>query len=160
HLMTSNAEPLVRCVGVSRTYGLGIAAIDAVLDVTCTLRPGAQVAIVGPSGSGKTTLLHLFAGLDHPTSGEISWPAFGEHPRLRPGPVAVIFQAPSLLAALDVAENVALPVILEGVNEDEARHRALDALTRLALDDLARKLPEELSGGQAQRVAAARALAT
>src|SRR4051794_10610385 len=125
-----------------------------------TSRSGrARVALVGPSGSGKSTLLHLLAGLDEPTRGEVSWPALGSRADLRPGPVAVIFQGPSLLPPLTVLENVALPIVLDGVPDQQARRRAHGALARLELAELADKLPEEISGGQAQRVAVARALA-
>jgi len=119
---------------------------------------GGRIALTGPSGSGKSTLLHLLAGLDSPTAGSVDWPALGPPGRLRPGPVAMVFQAPSLLPPLDVVENVALPLVLGGDDEAAARGAALAALDRLDLGDLARKLPEELSGGQAQRVAVARAL--
>jgi ABC-type lipoprotein export system ATPase subunit len=118
---------------------------------------GARIAIMGPSGSGKSTLLHLMAGLDDPTVGTVEWP--GIKGRLRPGPIAVIFQGPSLLPPLTVLENVALPLVLAGASDDDAREGAHQALTLLRLDELSDKLPEEISGGQAQRVAVARALA-
>lgn len=156
--MTPGEEVLIRCNRVGRTFGTGHAAVVALRDASCEVRAGEHVALVGPSGSGKSTLLHLMAGLDTPTAGTVSWPALGERSQLRPGPVAVVFQGPSLLPPLDVAENVALPLLLAGTREDEARIAALAALDRLALSDLAAKLPEELSGGQAQRVAIARAL--
>ncbi|HEV7534201.1 MAG TPA: ATP-binding cassette domain-containing protein, partial [Acidimicrobiia bacterium] len=101
----------------------------------------------------------LLAGLDVPTVGTVTWPALGECHQLRPGPVAMVFQGPSLLPPLDVAENVALPLLLAGVPAAEAAEAAGRALDRLGLEDLSAKLPEELSGGQAQRVAVARALA-
>src|SRR5262249_25124405 len=110
-------------------------------------------------GSGKSTLLHLIAGLDEPTEGTMTWPALGERASLRPGPVALVFQGPSLLPPLDVVENVALPLVLAGVDEAEAHERALAALDEVALRDEHAKLPEELSGGQMQRVAVARAIA-
>jgi putative ABC transport system ATP-binding protein/lipoprotein-releasing system ATP-binding protein len=99
------------------------------------------------------------AGLDTPTHGQLIWPAIGAREELRPGRVAVIFQGPSLLDALTVRENVALPLVLDGMSDADARARAVDALELLSLAELADKLPEEISGGQAQRVAIARALA-
>jgi ABC-type lipoprotein export system ATPase subunit len=155
----SAAEPLARCEGVARTFGQGTAATVALQATDCEVRPGDRIALVGPSGSGKSTLLHLMAGLDGPTVGTVSWPAIGDRRALRPGPVAVVFQGPSLLPPLTVEENVALPLILAGRGNDEAHSDARAALQRLALLELAEKLPEEISGGQAQRVAVARALA-
>lgn len=151
--------PLVRCVGLARTYGRGRTAVVALYDATCDIEAGQLIALVGPSGSGKSTLLHLFAGLDTPTAGAIEWPAFAGA-ALRPGPVAVVFQAPSLLPPLDVLENVALPLVLAGREEREANDAARAALASLGLADIAAKLPDELSGGQSQRVAVARALAS
>lgn len=150
---------LAQATSVARTFGTGSAAIVAVHDVNCAIHPGERIALMGPSGSGKTTLLHLLAGLDQPTTGTITWPGIGTIDDLRPGPVAVVFQAPSLLPPLDAVENVALPLLLAGIDRNEAATRARNALTRLDLDDLTDKLPEELSGGQAQRVAIARVLA-
>jgi putative ABC transport system ATP-binding protein/lipoprotein-releasing system ATP-binding protein len=154
----SAAEPLVRCAGAARTYGRGASATVALQPTDCAVPPGARIALVGPSGSGKSTLLHLMAGLDEPTLGSVTWPALGGRADLRPGPVAMVFQGPSLLAPLTVLENVALPLVLAGATDAEARERAHAALELLLLDDLADKLPEEVSGGQAQRVAVARAL--
>jgi len=150
---------LARCEAASRTYGHGGTATTALQPATCEVNEGARTAIVGPSGSGKTTLLHLLAGLDSPTTGRVSWPAIGGIEALRPGPVAVIFQGPSLLGALSVEENVALPALLAGASASEARAHAGELLDLLELRDLADKLPEEISGGQSQRVATARALA-
>ncbi len=154
-----NETQLVRLVDVARTYGSGRGAVVAVHGVTCEVHPGDRIALTGPSGSGKTTLLHLIAGLDVPTTGTIEWPAIGTREQLRPGPIAVVFQAPSLLPPLDVVENVALPLLLQKIDRGTARAAANEALRRLGLQDLATKLPEELSGGQAQRVAVARVLA-
>jgi predicted ABC-type transport system involved in lysophospholipase L1 biosynthesis ATPase subunit len=97
--------------------------------------------------------------LDEPTAGTVTWPTLGERAALRPGPVGIVFQSPSLLPPLDVVENVALPLLLAGVAPDVARTEAGRALELLDLGTLAHKLPEEISGGQAQRVAVARALA-
>jgi putative ABC transport system ATP-binding protein/lipoprotein-releasing system ATP-binding protein len=155
----SAGQPLVLCESAGRTYGTGATATVALQPTNCAVRHGDRLALVGPSGSGKSTLLHLMAGLDHPTVGRVSWPAIGAHAALRPGPVAVIFQGPSLLPPLTIAENVALPLILGGMTHAEAHRAAAGALALLDLIALRDKLPEEISGGQAQRVAVARALA-
>lgn len=157
--MHASDEVLVRCEGLARTFGVGTGAVVAVHGVSWEVRSGQRVALTGSSGSGKSTLLHLLAGLDEPTVGTISWPALGTRAELRPGPVAMVFQGPSLLPSLDVLENVALPLLLSGATQAEAEVSAGAALERLGLAGLAAKLPEELSGGQAQRVAVARVLA-
>jgi ABC-type lipoprotein export system ATPase subunit len=131
--------------------------VIAVHDATFTVAAGDTVALAGPSGSGKSTLLHLIAGLDRPTSGSIAWPALGAGPSLRPGPVAIAFQGPSLLPPLTVVENVALPMILAGYRQAEATAPALELLQMFEVDTLADRLPEELSGGQSRRVGLARA---
>jgi putative ABC transport system ATP-binding protein/lipoprotein-releasing system ATP-binding protein len=154
----SGGELLVRCAGAGRTYGSGEAATVGLQPADCAVAPGARIAITGPSGSGKSTLVHLMAGLDDPTVGRVEWPALGGRADLRPGPVAVVFQGPSMLPPLTVEENVALPLLLTGAGDRAAMAAARDALDRLGLLELAVKLPEEISGGQAQRVAVARAL--
>ncbi|MEA2972693.1 MAG: putative transport system ATP-binding protein [Actinomycetota bacterium] len=157
--MTGTDTPVVVARRVARTFGSGAAVVVAVHDVTCCVKAGARVVVVGPSGSGKSTLLHLLAGLEQPTVGTVSWPALGGAPSgLRPGIVGVVFQGLSLVPALDAAENVALPLQLAGIDDSTAMASALEALDRLGLAAVARQLPEELSGGQAQRVAVARAL--
>jgi ABC-type lipoprotein export system ATPase subunit len=155
----SRDEILARCAGVGRTYGSGPAATVALQPTDCELPSGARIALLGPSGSGKSTLLHLLAGLDEPTVGTVEWPALGDRTQLRPGPIAVVFQGPSLLPPLTVLENVALPAVLDGASDEDARLLARTALELLNLTELADKLPEEISGGQAQRVAVARAVA-
>src|ERR1700730_4617499 len=102
--MSVRPDPLLRCTDLARTYASGRAAVVAVHGVSCEVNAGEGVAIVGPSGSGKSTLLHLMAGLDDPTTGAISWPALRDRSALRPRLVGVVFQGPSLLAALDVEE--------------------------------------------------------
>ncbi|MGH3178743.1 MAG: ABC transporter ATP-binding protein [Streptosporangiaceae bacterium] len=155
----SDTLELARCTDLTRTYGSGGGQVRALRGVSCTLRPGMQVALTGPSGSGKSTLLHLLAGLDSPTSGTIAWPGLDGSPEGRPGVIGMVFQGPSLLPPLDVTENIALPLLLAGCQEAQARERAAAALHDVGLDELAARLPEELSGGQAQRVAVARGLA-
>jgi ABC-type lipoprotein export system ATPase subunit len=150
---------LVHARDVSMTFGIGSTAVVAVSGVTCEVHAGEHIALSGPSGSGKSTLLHLLAGLETPTKGMVEWPALGTRRDLRPGQVAIVFQSPSLLPPLDVLENVTLPLLLQGIQRDTARTAGMEALRRLDLESIASKLPDEVSGGQAQRVAVARVLA-
>jgi putative ABC transport system ATP-binding protein len=150
---------LARCDAVGRTYGTGDRAVVAVYDATCAVDARDRVAIIGPSGSGKSTLLHLLAGLETPSAGQISWPALGGHPRDGAHRVGLVFQAPTLIPSMTVLENVELPMLLAETPADETRQRARSALDLLDLDELRHDLPQELSGGQAQRVVIARVLA-
>jgi ABC-type lipoprotein export system ATPase subunit len=151
-------DVLVRAAGLGRQFGTGPGAVIAVASASFEIRPGDRIALTGPSGSGKTSLLHLIAALDRPSGGVIEWPALGRPEDLRPGAVAIAFQGPSLLPPLTVAENVALPALLAGGTEAEAAAAAGTLIERLGLSDVASKLPEEISGGQAQRAGMARAL--
>lgn len=152
-------EPLVRVDDAGRTYGYNGAQYTALEHANGLIYPGARVALVGRTGSGKSTLLHLMAGLDMPTSGSVSWPGLGQKDTLRPSKIGMVFQSPSLVPWLDVTENLALPLQLVGQSTN-TRELALAALHRFDLDHLATRLPEELSGGQAQRVSLARATIT
>jgi ABC-type lipoprotein export system ATPase subunit len=143
-----------------RTYLQGKIPVQVLTSITGAVVPGDRIAVVGPSGSGKSTLLHLMGGLDTPTSGSISWPELGPKRDLRPKKIGFIFQTESLLAPLTVVENVELPLLLEDVKPVEARVAAMKALKDIDLETIADKLPEELSGGQAQRVAVARVLSS
>lgn len=156
----STGEELVVCAGVARTWGTGHRAVVAVHGTDAVVHRGERIALIGRSGSGKSTLLHLMAGLDTPTRGRVAWPAWDGPPSGRPDRVGVVFQAPSLIPSLDALENVALPLILHGVLDADARARAAATMARLGVGDLVGALPEELSGGQAQRVVCARVLAT
>jgi putative ABC transport system ATP-binding protein len=149
-------DALVVCDHVSRTFGSGTRAVVAVHDVTCTIEAGARIAIVGASGSGKSTLVHLLAGLDEPTHGAIHWP--GGSPQEDPTRVGVVFQGPSLIPALTAQENVALPLVLRDVPHEEAQTSALKTMRKVGVHPFANQLPDELSGGQAQRVVVARVL--
>jgi putative ABC transport system ATP-binding protein len=149
---------LVRCVAAARTYGTGPAAVVAVHGASATVCRGDRIAVSGPSGSGKSTLLHLMAGLDVATSGEVSWPMWQDWVG-RAGTVGVVFQGPSLLPDLDALENVALPLLLDGVPQAAAMLRAGVALSTVGVGGLGGKLPAEMSSGQSQRVAVARVLA-
>jgi putative ABC transport system ATP-binding protein len=146
--------------GLERVFGDGPNAVAALRDATCRVLAGEAIGLVGPSGSGKSTLLHLLAGIDRPTAGTIEWPVLGAHPATtRPGTVGLVFQGPSLLPALNAVENVTFPLLLAGEEYASAEPIALAALDRLGVAEVARQLPEELSAGQSQRVATARALA-
>ena len=153
------AEILVEAQNVGRTYQRGETSVVALACATCTVTPGSRIALMGRSGSGKSTLLYLMGGLDHPTSGMITWPALGSRETLRPAKIAFVFQMPSLLAPLTVVENIELPLLLGQKEADLARKTAIEVLEQIGLSEIADKLPEELSGGQVQRVAVARALA-
>jgi ABC-type lipoprotein export system ATPase subunit len=153
-------KPLVRLDGVCRSLTLpGGATIEPVKNATAIVEPGSRIAIVGPSGSGKTTLLHLLAALDRPTRGTVTWPALAE----RSGPdepcaIGVAFQSPSLIPWLTVGQNVALPLLAGGTDEVDSRPAVAHILIAFNVDLLGERMPEEISGGEAQRVAMARAL--
>lgn len=158
----NDTEVLVRCDDAGHTFGSGSAAVVAVHGATCVVREHDRIALVGPSGSGKSTLLHLMAGLEEPTSGHVGWPALSEDYYVRAATIGVIFQSPSLIPDLDVSENINLPLLVaHGSGGHDERTAALirEAMADVGVDDLASRLPEELSGGQAQRVAVARVLA-
>jgi ABC-type lipoprotein export system ATPase subunit len=104
--------------------------------------------------------LHLLAGVDTPTAGTVRWPKLPARPLGRPGGIGIVFQGPSLLPGFDVVENVALPMLLAGQDEDAADENARAALDLVGMSGAATKLPDELSGGQSQRVAIARVLVT
>lgn len=152
-------DDIVRMNNIGRTYLQGGIPAAVLTSITGTVSPGALIAVTGSSGSGKSTLLHLMGGLDTPTSGSISWPALGSKAELRPGKVGFVFQSQSLLAPLTVVENVELPLLLQDKSPARARLAAEKILNDMEMTALADKLPEELSGGQAQRTAVARTLA-
>ncbi len=151
---------LIECVNAAHTYGSGPTAVVAVHGVNAVVTRRTRVALTGPSGSGKSTLLHMMAGLVPATSGTLTWPTWGGRALGAAGRIGIVFQGPSLLPALDVVENVAFPLLLADTSDRIAHQHASDALKMLGLEDLAYQLPETLSGGQAQRVAIARVLAS
>jgi ABC-type lipoprotein export system ATPase subunit len=155
--MSAAPAVLIQVRSVSRRYMLGGIALDALIGASCQVRQNERIALVGPSGGGKSTLLHLMAGLDAPSAGDVTWPGLGTRDTLRPTRIGFVFQFPSLVPWLNVSENVALPLQLAGIGA-LAASRASAALRRFDLDGLALKLPEELSGGQAQRVSLVRAI--
>jgi putative ABC transport system ATP-binding protein len=150
---------------VHRVHGSGATAVHALRGVSLAVEEGELVAVMGPSGSGKSTLLNLAGGLDRPTRGEVvvEGTVLGGCSRkalaaLRRRRVGYVFQDLNLLASLTAAENVALPLELDGVGVQKARRLALAALAEVDLDRYGQRFPDELSGGQQQRVAIARAL--
>ncbi|MCP2323500.1 putative ABC transport system ATP-binding protein [Hamadaea flava] len=134
-------------------------SLRAVRDATFAIRAGQQIAVTGVSGSGKSTLLHLIAGLLPVAAGSITWPGLLGDPRLDRTLITVVFQQPSLLESLTVVQNVQLPLLLAGHAEPQAARAAEAALAMVGIGDLRDRMPGELSGGQAQRAAVARAIA-
>jgi putative ABC transport system ATP-binding protein len=150
---------------LTRRYGEGETAVDALRGVDLTVRSGELVAVMGPSGSGKSTLMHILAGLDKPTSGHVSIAGTDitelndtKLTHLRRDHVGFVFQFFNLLPMLNAEENVVLPLSISGKKADKAWLD--DLLTRTGLKDRSSHRPSELSGGQQQRVAIARALVT
>jgi putative ABC transport system ATP-binding protein len=150
---------------VSKSYGQEATRVDAIRRVDLTVEAGGMVAVMGPSGSGKSTLLTIAGSLEEPSSGEVlidgaplSRMSRNDKARLRRRTVGYVFQDFNLLPGLTVAENVALPLELDGVGARKARVAAEQALDGLGLGDRASRFPSELSGGERQRVAIARAV--
>jgi putative ABC transport system ATP-binding protein len=175
------SEAVAECSKVTRTYERGGGGgwfsfgrsertdrptVTALSDVSLTIERGEFVGLSGPSGSGKSTLVHLLAGLDEPTSGTVTLAgrdvaslSAKELTRLRLEQVGIVFQRFHLLPSLTARANVALPLVERGVGKRERRERATDLLERVGLGDRVTHRPGELSGGEQQRVAVARALA-
>jgi putative ABC transport system ATP-binding protein len=159
----TNGKAVVAASGVSRRYGEGEAAVDALLDVSASFDRGRFTAIMGPSGSGKSTLMHILAGLDKPTAGtvfldgqEITGLDDGELTKLRRDKLGFVFQFFNLLPVLTAEENLVLPLSIAGRKPDEQWLEQL--IQTVGLGDRRTHRPSELSGGQQQRVAVARAL--
>ncbi|MGV9320720.1 ABC transporter ATP-binding protein [Streptomyces sp. NPDC004673] len=161
--MTPPDGSLLVAHDLRKSYG-PTAALDG---VAFSVHPGEVVAVMGPSGSGKSTLLHCLAGIVRPDSGSITYAgrelttmSDTERSALRRGEFGFVFQFGQLVPELTCVENVALPLRLNGTPRKEAERTALTWMERLEVDDLGRKRPGEVSGGQGQRVAVARALVT
>lgn len=159
------SAPALEITDATRVHGEGPAAVHALRGVSLRVMPGELVAVMGPSGSGKSTLLNLAGGLDHPTSGRVvvAGQDLGELDargiaRVRRRHVGVVFQDYNLIPSLTGAENVALPLELDGTGVRVARRAAREALALMGLQELSDRYPETMSGGQQQRVAIARAL--
>jgi putative ABC transport system ATP-binding protein len=150
---------------VSKSYGEGATEVDAIRDVCLTVERGALVAVMGPSGSGKSTLLTIAGSLEEPTDGDVfidgqSLSAMSRNgkARLRRRTIGYVFQDFNLLAGLTAVENVALPLELDGMSAKKAHGVGLAALEDLGLLDRATHYPDQLSGGESQRVSIARAV--
>ncbi|MCX4974613.1 ABC transporter ATP-binding protein [Streptomyces sp. NBC_00620] len=158
-------SPVLELRGITKVYGAGAAQVHALTGVDLTVRAGEMVAVMGPSGSGKSTLLTIAGSLEQPTSGEVlvegvplSGMSRSEQARMRRRRVGYVFQDFNLLPGLTAAENITLPLELDGMRARVAAAAALRALEQVGLTDQAGRYPDELSGGQRQRVAIARAL--
>jgi putative ABC transport system ATP-binding protein len=150
---------------LSRTHGHGEQAVHALRGIDLSVAPGELVAVMGPSGSGKSTLLTCAGGLDRPTGGEVLVDGNDLVTLSRAGVAALrrrrigyVFQDFNLIPALTAAENVALPLELDGTRTRTARRYAEAALQEVGIGDLADRFPDDMSGGQRQRVAIARAI--
>lgn len=155
----------IRCEGLTKAYGSGPARVPALRGVNLDVRSGELLMIVGPSGCGKTTLVSILGAILTQDSGDCR--VFGrdlrgmreeEKLRFRAGRIGFVFQMFNLLPALSILDNVSVPLLLNGIDRHEARHRAEQLLGRVGLSLRAGTLPAQLSGGQQQRVAIARAL--
>ncbi|MGH2764289.1 MAG: ABC transporter ATP-binding protein [Thermoleophilaceae bacterium] len=156
-------DSIVSAADVSRRFGEGAAAVDALAGVSVDFERGRYSAIMGPSGSGKSTLMHILAGLDRPTGGSVTLDGIeitalddGDLTRLRRDKLGFIFQFFNLLPVLTAEENIVLPLSIAGVKVDPEWLRRL--VDTVGLSDRLTHRPAELSGGEQQRVAVARAL--
>jgi putative ABC transport system ATP-binding protein len=156
---------MIRLEHVSKTYRSGSVLVQALRDASITVDAGELVAVMGPSGSGKSTLLHLVAGLDVPSGGSIhvrdlcvSSMSDDEATSYRRKHVGVVYQSFNLFPDLTIEENVGVPLVLDGHPEREIRDRVGEMLTQLGLIDRRHHRPSEISGGEQQRAAIARAL--
>ena len=155
--------PVVSAEGLTRRYGEGETAVDALCGVSLDVPKGALTAVMGPSGSGKSTLMHILAGLDKPTDGTVTIAGTSiqelndtELTKLRREHIGFIFQFFNLLPMLTAEENVVLPLSIAGEKPDKAW--VAELMGRIGLKDRGKHRPSELSGGQQQRVAIGRAL--
>ncbi len=159
------SDPILSMRRVGKTHGSGAQRVDALVNVDLDLVPGELVAVTGRSGSGKTTLLNMAGALDEPTSGEVIVAGLSlatlsknDLARIRRVAVGYVFQQFNLLPSLTAAENISLPLELEGMKPEEARLLAEKSLEEVEMAGMADRYPDQLSGGEQQRVAIARGL--
>jgi putative ABC transport system ATP-binding protein len=160
-------QPIIDLDRVSRTYQMGHVEVPALADVSLQVHPGEFLAIVGPSGSGKTTIMNILGCLDRPTAGQytLAGTPVGDLDddslaAVRSRTIGFVFQSYNLLPRTTALDNVATPLLYQGVSRSKRQARAKAALERLGLGDRLDHEPTELSGGQQQRVAVARAIVT
>lgn len=165
--MSTLQEPLIKLRRLTKTYGHGDAAFQALRGVDLKIQQGEFVAIMGPSGSGKSTLMNTLGCLDQPSTGSYLYQGIAveklspdQRSLLRRHAFGFIFQGFNLLARTSALENVELPLLYRGMPGRERRARAKEALASVGLPNKLRNTPAELSGGQQQRVAIARAIVT
>lgn len=158
---------MIELSGVSRTWDVGGRPVHALRDVTLSIAAGEYLAVMGPSGSGKSTLLSLLGGLDRPTAGsylfegrEVAALSDDELSRLRRERIGFVFQSFHLVPRMTALENVGLPLVLGGVPPAERLARAAEALASVGLTERSSHRPDQLSGGEKQRVCLARAVVT
>ena len=158
---------IVQATGLRKNYYVGEMDVEALRGVDFVVEPGEFVAIMGPSGSGKSSLLHILGGLDDSTEGEVTLAGQSlakledkELTLLRRRQIGFVFQFFNLLPTLSAAENVSLPLLLEGKGGEATNAKVAELLKLVGLEDRADHRPDQLSGGQQQRVALARALVT
>jgi putative ABC transport system ATP-binding protein len=161
-----NNDIIVNLNEVSRVYSMGEIEVHALRGVTLKVKRGSAIGIMGPSGSGKTTLLNLIGALDRPTNGTVTIDGVnitkmgeGELTKIRRNKLSYVFQFFNLLPVLTAYENVELPLLIGGVEEDARKERVDHLLSLVGLTERADHRPDELSGGEQQRIAIARALA-
>ena len=159
-------EALIKLENVWKIYQLGEIELTVLRGINLEINPGAFVTIMGPSGSGKSTLLHIIGCLDLPTKGKVFWQgqdisklSEDDLAQIRGKKIGFVFQQFNLLHSLTAAENIMLPMIFQGTPPEERKKRAKELLVSLELEKRVSHKPSELSGGEQQRIAIARALA-